>query len=65
MEQIRNMKCALKRFGPGVQNIKTTVVSKEVNDNLQKMKDERAKQDAMWNTEKNETLNRDGTKREK
>ena len=54
------MKCALKRFGPGVQNIKTTVVSKEVNDNLQKMKDERAKQDAMWTTEKKEVINRDG-----
>lgn len=54
------MKCALKRFGPGVQNIKTTVVSKEVNDNLQKMKDERAKQDAMWSTEKKEVINRDG-----
>jgi len=54
------MQCALKRFGPGVQNIKTTVVSKEVNDNLQKMKDERAKQDAMWTTEKKEVINRDG-----
>jgi len=56
------MKCALKRFGPGVQNIKTTVISKEVSDNLQKMKDERAKQDAMWSTEKKESLIRDATK---
>jgi hypothetical protein len=57
------MKCALKRFGPGVQNIKPTVASKEVTDNLQKMKDERAKQDAMWTTEKKDELIRDATKR--
>lgn len=55
------MKCALKRFGPGIPNNKTTVVSKEVNDNLQKMMAERLKQDKMWdNTEKKNELNRDG-----
>ena len=55
------MQCALKRFGPGISNTKTTVVSKEVNINLQKMMAERAKQDKMWdNTEKKDELSRDG-----
>jgi hypothetical protein len=54
------MQCALKRFGPGIQNPKTTIVSKEVNDNLQKMMAERAKQDKMWNEEKKKTPIRDG-----
>jgi len=56
------MKCALKRFGPGIQNVKETVVSKEINDNYQKMMAERAKQDTMWNTEKKDDLIRDATK---
>ena len=55
------MQCALKRFGPGISNPKTTLVSKEVNDNLQKMMSERAKQDKMWDIEKTPTLSRDAT----
>ena len=55
------MQCALKRFGPGVKNPKPTVVSKEVNDNLQKMLEERAKQDKMWDVEKKAPLIRDGS----
>jgi hypothetical protein len=56
------MQCALKRFGPGIVNTKTTAVSKEVNINLQKMMAERAKQDTMWDVEKKNELNRDATK---
>jgi hypothetical protein len=55
------MQCALKRFGPGISNPKTTLVSKEVNDNLQKILAERAKQDKMWDVEKKTTLIRDAT----
>ena len=55
------MQCALKRFGPGVSNPKTTLVSKDVNDNLQKILAERAKQDKMWDVEKKKTLIRDAT----
>ena len=56
------MQCALKRFGPGIPNPKTTIVSKEVNDNLQKMMAERAKQDKMWTIEKKEVIiSRDAT----
>jgi len=55
------MQCALKRFGPGISNPKTTLVSKEVNDNLQKILAERAKQDKMWTTEKKEDISRDAT----
>jgi len=55
------MQCALKRFGPGIPNTKTTVVSKEVNISLQKMMAERARQDKMWDTTKKKSeLNRDG-----
>ena len=57
------MQCALKRFGPGISNPKTTVVSKEINDNLQKILAERAKQDKMWDVEKKKPLIRDGTSR--
>jgi hypothetical protein len=60
------MQCALKRFGPGIPNNKTTIVSKEVNDNLQKMISEREKQDKIWNNidkEKNTDIIRDATKR--
>jgi hypothetical protein len=55
------MQCALKRFGPGIQNPKTTLVSKEVNENLQKLLAERSKQDNMWDNEKKKTLIRDAT----
>ena len=57
------MQCALKRFGPGISNPKTTIVSKEVNDNLQKMMAERTKQDKMWDTteKKKNDNNRDAT----
>jgi hypothetical protein len=55
------MQCALKRFGPGVKNPKPTVVSKEINDNLQKMLAEREKQDKMWDVEKKKPLIRDGS----
>jgi hypothetical protein len=55
------MQCALKRFGPGVSNPKTTLVSKEINDNLQKMMAERDKQDKMWTNEKKKDISRDAT----
>ena len=55
------MQCALKRFGPGIPNPKTTLVSKEVNENLQKLLAERSKQDKMWDNEKKKTLIRDAT----
>jgi len=50
------MQCALKRFGPGTPNNKTTIVSKEINNNLQKMMAERAKQDKMWDTSRDGTI---------
>jgi len=55
------MQCALKRFGPGVQNPKPTVVSKEFNTDLQKMLAEREKQDKMWTTEKKKIIIRYGS----
>jgi hypothetical protein len=55
------MQCALKRFGPGISNPKTTLVSKEVNSNLQKMMAERDKQDKMWTNEKKKDISRDAT----
>lgn len=60
------MQCALKRFGPGIPNNKTTLVSKEVDNNLQKMIAERDKQDKIWNhidKEKKIDIIRDATKR--
>jgi hypothetical protein len=53
------MKCALKRFGPGIPNTKTNLVSKEVNNNLQKMMEEREKQDKMWDSQKKNEICRD------
>jgi hypothetical protein len=55
------MQCALKRFGPGIQNPKPVLVSKIINTNHEKMLAERAKQDKMWDIEKKKTLIRDGT----
>jgi hypothetical protein len=44
------MQCALKRFGQPTNTPKTinTQASKELQDNLAKMKAEREKQDKMW-----------------
>ena len=52
------MQCALKRFGPGVANPRSTntAASKEMQDKLAKMKAEREKQDTMWDSPK-ETQN--------
>jgi len=57
------MQCALKRFGPGIKNPKPTLVSKEVNIDLQKMLAERERQDKMWDVEKKTPLIRDGRSR--